>query len=149
MSEVDVTAVVPPPAGATVWVERVGQRTYRGHVARGASVMIGPDLAEGFWPGELLKLALAGCAGMTADAALVRRLGDDVAVTVTADGRKHGSEDRFVAFEEHLLVDLSGLDETQQARLKKVIALSLDKACTIGSTVAKSATVDVVVDDAA
>jgi uncharacterized OsmC-like protein len=134
-------------AGATVWVERVGPRTYRGQVARGASLLIGPDLADGFWPGELLKLALAGCAGMTADAALTRRLGEDVAVTVTADGRKHASEDRFTAFEEHLLVDLSGLDEAERARLRKVIALALDKSCTIGSTVAQSATVDVVVED--
>ena len=49
----------------SVSVTRTGTRTYEGLNERGATVRIGgPELeGEHFTPGELLKLALIGCAG--------------------------------------------------------------------------------------
>ncbi|MDR1766912.1 MAG: OsmC family protein [Propionibacteriaceae bacterium] len=136
-------AVLPPPDGATVRAERVGPRTYAGRTSRGSSLLIGPDEVEGgFWPGELLKLALAGCTGMTADSALARRLGPDAPATVAVEGAKHAVEDRFVRFDEQLVVDLSGLGDAEKARLAAVVNQAVAKHCTIGLTVARSAEVN-------
>ncbi|MDR1808143.1 MAG: OsmC family protein [Propionibacteriaceae bacterium] len=129
------------PAGADVWAERVGPRTYVGYSPRGAAVAIGPDLPDGFWPGELLKLALAGCAGMSSDEVIARRLGADYHVTIGASGTKHSTEDRFTALEDHLVLDLSGLSAEDKARLRKVVDLAIASACTIGHTLTHGAQV--------
>src|SRR3712207_1002239 len=59
---------VADAAPTELWVERTGTRTYTGFSSRGAEVRIGPaDAGAVFTPGELLKIALAGCTGMSAD----------------------------------------------------------------------------------
>ena len=61
-----------------LWVERTGVRRYTGHSSRGAEVLVGSEDVEGvFTPGELLKIALAACSGMSSDAPLRSRLGED------------------------------------------------------------------------
>ena len=61
-----------------LWVERTGSRRYTGYSSRGAQVLVGSEDVEGvFTPGELLKIALAACSGMSTDQPLSRRLGDD------------------------------------------------------------------------
>ena len=75
-----------------LWVERTGVRRYTGRSSRGAEVFIGSEDVEGvFTPGELLKIALAGCSGLSSDQPLRRRLGDDypasTLVTVAALNR--------------------------------------------------------------
>ena len=59
-------------AGDTeLWVERTGKRLYTGRNSRGAEVSIGGVEVDGaFSPGELLKIALAGCSGLASDSAL-------------------------------------------------------------------------------
>ena len=65
-------------AHTDLWVERTGTRRYTGRSSRGAEVLIGSQDVEGvFTPGELLKIALAACSGMSSDQPLRRRLGDD------------------------------------------------------------------------
>ena len=71
---------------------------------------MGPvEAGDVFTPGELLKIALAGCAGMSADHSLARRLGADVPVTVPSRVRTP-TDERYPALHEELVVDLSGLD---------------------------------------
>ena len=61
-----------------LWVERTGVRRYTGRSSRGAEVLVGSEDVEGvFTPGELMKIALAACSGMSSDAPLQRRLGED------------------------------------------------------------------------
>src|SRR5271166_58600 len=70
-----------------LWVERTGTRRYTGHSSRGAQVLVGADDVEGvFTPGELMKIALAACSGMSTDAPLARRLGDGYSATVRVSG---------------------------------------------------------------
>ena len=58
-----------------LWVERTGIRRYTGRSTRGAEVLIGSEDDEGvFTPGELLKIALAACSGLSSDQPLRRRL---------------------------------------------------------------------------
>ena len=71
-----------------LWVERTGTRRYTGRSSRGAEVLVGSEDVEGvFTPGELMKIALAACSGMSSDQPLARRLGDDYQATVTVTGR--------------------------------------------------------------
>lgn len=134
---------VPTPAADRLWVERTGTREYTGRNARGAEVLIGP-VASGavFTPGELLKIALAGCSGMSADHALSHRLGDDVAVTVEVEGPNLQEEDRYPALTERMVVDLSGLDEATKERLLRVVHRAVDEHCTVGRTLQAGATVE-------
>ncbi|WP_448059184.1 OsmC family protein [Cellulomonas hominis] len=145
------TAATAPkaPAGTPtrLWVERTGTRTYTGRSSRGAEVLIGP--VEGgavFTPGELLKIALAACSGMSADAAIAHRLGADVAVTVHVDGPSDPEEDRYPALQEDMVVDLTGLDQAQRERLLTVIQRAIDQHCTVGRTLTHGATVDLTIN---
>ena len=139
-------ASTPAPAApaepAELWVQRTGTRTYTGHSSRGAQVQIGPAEAGAvFTPGELLKIALAGCTGMTADFSLARRLGDDVPVTVRVSGASDPEEDRYLDIHEDLVVDLSGLDEAARQRLRVVVQRAIDAHCTVARTLTRSAAV--------
>lgn len=125
----------PAPA-AELWVERTGPRTYVGRNTRGAEVRIGPLQNQGsFSPGELLKIALAACTGLTTDAVLARRLGDDFTATITVDGIKDLDADRYPAITENLVVDLAGLDEKQRARLLTIVHRAVEEHCTVGRSV--------------
>lgn len=141
-------AVTPAnAAGTRLWVERTGTRTYTGRNSRGAEVAIGPvEAGAVFTPGELLKIALAGCSGMSSDHAIAHRLGDDVAVTVEVEGAGHPTEDRYPELNERLVVDMSGLDEATKERLLRVVHRAVDEHCTVGRTLKAGAaiTLDVV-----
>ncbi len=132
-----------------LWADRVGVRCYTGHNARGATVRIGPeDAGDMFTPGELLKLALAGCAGMSADAGLRHRFGDDVDVTVHVAGTKHPTDEHYLELREEMVVDLAGLDPAEQERLITVVHRAIDRTCTVGRTLERGARVALTVTDA-
>ncbi len=101
-----------------LWVERTGVRRYTGRSSRGAEVLVGSEDVEGvFTPGELLKIALAACSGMSSDHPLRSRLGDDYQATIKVSGPADREQERYPLIEENLEVDLSGLseDEVNQA----------------------------------
>ena len=119
----------------SVSVTRTGERTFEGMNERGSTVRIGPAEADGhFTPGELLKLALAGCAGMSADRVAARRLGDDFAMTVWAHGTSD-SENRYSRVDEELLLDLSSLDEAERTKLIEIMVKAIDRGCTVARSV--------------
>ena len=139
---------IDAPADARSWVQRTGRRSYAGHNDRGATVLMAdPDdeLPGSFSPGELLKLALAGCAGMTFDKVVARRLGDDFAATIVVTGESHATEDRYESFAEHIMVDAAGLDEAGLAGLTAIVRRAVAVGCTVGLTVGHGAPVDVFV----
>jgi uncharacterized OsmC-like protein len=119
-----------------LWVERTGVRRYTGHSSRGAEVLVGSEDVDGvFTPGELLKIALAACSGMSSDHPLRTRLGDDYQATIKVSGPADREEERYPLIEENLEVDLSGLSEDDVNRLVTVVARAIDKVCTVGRTV--------------
>ncbi|WP_111768028.1 OsmC family protein [Nakamurella deserti] len=121
---------------ADLWVQRTGTRTYTGRNSRGAVVSIGPIENDGsFTPGELLKIALAACTGLTTDAVLARRLGDDFDATITVEGAKDVDADRYPAITENLLVDVAGLSPAELKRLLTIVHRSVEEHCTVGRTV--------------
>jgi uncharacterized OsmC-like protein len=118
-----------------LWVERTGVRRYTGHSSRGAEVLVGSEDVEGvFTPGELMKIALAACSGMSSDEPLRRRLGDDYQTTIKVSGPADREQERYPLLEEKLEVDLSGLSDDEVARLLTVVVRAIDQVCTVGRT---------------
>lgn len=116
-------------------MERTGTRRYTGHSSRGAQVLIGSEDVDGvFTPGELLKIALAACSGMSSDAPLSRRLGDDYAATIRVSGPADREQERYPLLEEVLELDLSDLDAADRQRLLTVVHRAIDQVCTVGRT---------------
>jgi uncharacterized OsmC-like protein len=132
-----------------LWVERTGVRRYTGRSTRGAEVLVGSEDAQGvFTPGELMKIALAACSGMSSDAPLRHRLGDDYAAKITVSGPADREQERYPLLEETLEVDLSALSEDEVARLLTVVHRAIDQVCTVGRTLKSGTKVTFEVSDA-
>jgi uncharacterized OsmC-like protein len=118
-----------------LWVQRSGIRRYTGCNSRGAEVLIGSETDEGvFTPGELLKIALAGCSGLSSDQPLRRRLGDDYRAVIRVAGPADRDQERYPRLEETLEIDLSGLSVGDKERLLLVVNRAIDQVCTVGRT---------------
>ena len=118
-----------------LWVERTGVRRYTGHSSRGAQVLVGSEDVEGvFTPGELMKIALAACSGMSSDQPIRRRLGDGYQATIKVSGAADRKQERYPLLEENLQLDLSGLSEDEMTRLLTVVHRAVDQVCTVGRT---------------
>jgi uncharacterized OsmC-like protein len=118
-----------------LWVERTGTRRYTGYSSRGAQVLVGSEDVDGvFTPGELLKIALAACSGMSSDQPLARRLGDDYKALVRVSGVADREQERYPLLQETLELDLSGLSDEEKQRLLTVVERAIDAVCTVGRT---------------
>jgi uncharacterized OsmC-like protein len=131
-----------------LWVERTGARRYTGHSSRGAQVLVGSEDVEGvFTPGELLKIALAACSGMSTDLPLARRLGDDYQATVRVSGPADREQERYPLLQETLEIDLSGFSDDEKARVLTVVERAVDQVCTVGRTLKSGTTITFEVAD--
>lgn len=118
-----------------LWVERTGVRRYTGRSTRGAEVLVASEDVEGaFTPGELMKIALAACSGLSSDQPLRRRLGDDYQATIRVSGPADREQERYPLLEASLEVDLSELSDDDVARLLTVVERAIDQVCTVGRT---------------
>ena len=132
-----------------LWVERTGVRRYTGRSTRGAEVLVGSEDVDGvFTPGELMKIALAACSGMSSDQPLRRRLGDDYPATIRVSGPADRDQERYPLLDEKLEVDLSGLSDDEVARLVTVVTRAIDQVCTVGRTLKSGTEVTFEVSDA-
>jgi len=131
-----------------LWVERTGSRRYTGYSSRGAQVLVGSEDVEGvFTPGELLKIALAACSGMSSDEPLARRLGDDYKAVVKVSGAADREQERYPLLEETLELDLSGLSDDEKERVRVVVNRVIDLVCTVGRTLKSGTEVNFEVAD--
>jgi uncharacterized OsmC-like protein len=131
-----------------LWVERTGSRRYTGYSSRGAQVLVGSEDVEGvFTPGELLKIALASCSGMSSDDPLARRLGDDYKAVVKVSGAADREQERYPLLEETLELDLSGLSDDEKQRVRVVVNRAIDLVCTVGRTLKSGTEVNFEVAD--
>ncbi|MEV6323561.1 OsmC family protein [Nocardia sp. NPDC051787] len=131
------TAAAAPtvPGSTTLWVERTGTRAYTGRSSRGAEVLIGSQGVPGvFTPGELLKIALAACSGLSADFALSRKLGDSFDATIRVSGDADRDNEVYPQLDEVFELDLSELDDEARERLLVTVQRAIDKVCTVGRT---------------
>lgn len=142
----DMTAtesVTSEQQATELWVQRTGSRRYTGHSSRGAEVLIGSQDVEGvFTPGELLKIALAACTGMSSDMPLSRRLGDGYDATIRVSGDADRDNEVYPSLSEVLEIDLSELDPEAAKRLLVVVERAVDAVCTVGRTLKAGTAVD-------
>ena len=132
-----------------VWVERVGAREYIGRNHRGGEVRIASaGVADSFNPGELLKLALIGCSGLSTDVTLGRILGENYPARIGISAQKVDPDDRYDNFVEQLELDLSALSEEEKLKLLAAVQRVINKYCTVGNTVKTGAAVEIQVTDA-
>ena len=130
-----------------LWVERTGTRRYTGRSSRGAEVLVGSEDVDGvFTPGELLKIALAACTGLSSDRPLSRRLGDDYDATVRVSGAADRENEVYPVLDEVLEIDLSELDADAAQRLLVVVERAVDAVCTVGRTIKAGATVNLSIE---
>ena len=132
-----------------LWVERTGVRRYVGRSTRGAEVLVGSEDVEGvFTPGELMKIALAACSGMSSDQPLRRRLGDDYTTIIRVSGPANREQERYPLLEERMELGLSGLSDDEVARLLVVVERAIDQVCTVSRTLKSGTKVTFEVSDA-
>jgi uncharacterized OsmC-like protein len=131
-----------------LWVERTGVRRYTGRSSRGAEVLVGSEDVDGvFTPGELLKIALAACSGMSSDHPIRSRIGDDYKATIKVSGAADREQELYPNLEETLEVDLSALNEDEVQKLLVIVKRSIDKVCTVGRTLKQGTEVSFEVTD--
>jgi len=118
----------------SVWADRTGHRTLVGRTQRGVEIPIGHGEGEAS-PGELLKLALIGCAGMSSDVNLSRRLGEDFAARLWAHGTSDETQNRYLAIAEEVQLPLEGLTAEEIATVVKVFGRAVAAGCTVERSV--------------
>lgn len=120
-------------ANNQLWIQRTGERTYVGRSTSGAEVAIGKGPGQ-FSPGDLLKLAVAGCAAMSSDARFVSALGPEFKLDALVQATYDEKEDRFNDFLVQLVTDLSQLSTEEQLKLNERAQGAIERLCTVGHT---------------
>ena len=116
-----------------IWVERTGKGTFVGKTSDGAEVKIGK--AEGmFSPGDLLKIALAGCNIMSGDARLAAALGDDYDATVGISSDYDKESNRYTHMDVEIVADTTQLSDEAREQLHRRTRSAIDRQCTVGHT---------------
>jgi uncharacterized OsmC-like protein len=129
---------------ARVWVGRTAAHRYTGHNGRATPVPIAMAGVDGcFSPTELLRLALAGCAGLSAEHVLTRRLGEHADVRIAVDADHDRTERRFAGLTSTMILDLSGLDPRAREQLSTVVTRAVHRYCTVGRTLEHGAPVPI------
>ncbi|GGC52305.1 OsmC family protein [Hoyosella rhizosphaerae] len=137
----------PNPDNVRLWVDRAGVRRYTGKNSRGAEVQIGSVDVDGvFTPGELLKIALAACSGLSSDGPLSRRLGDNYDARIRVTGSPDRESETYPLLDEVLELDLSELDADAQQRLLLVVERAIERNCTVGRTLKEGTKVDLTIE---
>ncbi|MEU4802915.1 OsmC family protein [Actinosynnema sp. NPDC023587] len=120
-----------------VEVRKVGQHEFVATNDRGASVPVGRAGANGsFSPVELLLAAVAGCAVVTAETLVHRRVGDGLTARAR-DVRPAGAHE-LDEVPVTLAYDVSALTDEQRAALDTTVRRAIDQLCTVSRTLRKA-----------
>ena len=118
-----------------IWVERTSDTTFEAHSSTGASITFGygDDL---FDPGDLVKIAAAGCAVSSSRFPVDHTIGSDAPLSADIDAAYDRDEDRFTDFSENITVDASGSDlsDADAETLAKRVRAYIEKQCTVAHT---------------
>ncbi|MDO5720643.1 MAG: OsmC family protein [Actinomycetaceae bacterium] len=128
----------------SLWLERTGKGSYVGYSSEGPSVRIGHGEGE-FTPGDLLKLALAGCNATSSDARFSAALGDDYQASIGVGSQYDQDTNRFTHMDVEIVTDLSDLSDQERERLEQRATAAIDRHCTVGHTLTNGMTTRVVI----
>ena len=118
-----------------LWVERNKDGSWDAFSEDGAHIKFGKGRGQ-FTPGDLMKIALAGCAALSSQFAVEHTLGEGKGAKIGVDGTYAADNDAYAAFEEQLEVDATGagLSDEDADKLAERISRHVDKACTVKHT---------------
>ena len=89
-----------------------------------------------FTPGDLMKVALAGCAALSSQFAIEHTLGEGKGAKIVVDGTYDADGDAYTGFDEQVVIDASdaGLSDEDADKLKERVTRHIDKGCTVKHT---------------
>ena len=121
--------------GKRLWVERNKDGSWDAFSDDGAHIKFGRGKGV-FTPGDLMKIALAGCAALSSEFAIEHTLGEGKGAKVVVDGTYDADHDAYINFNEQLVVDAldAGLSDEDADKLKERIVRHVDKGCTVKHT---------------
>ena len=121
--------------GKRLWVERNKDGSWDAFSDDGAHIKFGKGRGV-FTPGDLMKIALAGCAALSSQFAIEHTLGDGKGARNVVDGTYDADSDAYINFNEQVVVDATDakLSEEDADKLKERVTRHIEKGCTVKHT---------------
>ena len=121
--------------GKRLWVERNKDGSWDAFSVDGAHIKFGKGRGV-FTPGDLMKIALAGCAALSSQFAIEHTLGDGKGAKIVVDGTYDADSDAYINFNEQVVVDATDakLSEEDANKLKERVTRHIEKGCTVKHT---------------
>ena len=121
--------------GKRLWVERNKDGSWDAFSDDGAHIKFGKGRGV-FTPGDLMKIALAGCAALSSQFAIEHTLGDGKGARIVVDGTYDVDSDAYINFNEQVVVDATDakLSEEDADKLKERVTRHIEKGCTVKHT---------------
>ena len=121
--------------GKRRWVERNKDGSWDAFSDDGAHIKFGKGRGV-FTPGDLMKIALAGCAALSSQFAIEHTLGDGKGARIVVDGTYDADSDAYINFNEQVVVDATDakLSEEDADKLKERVTRHIEKGCTVKHT---------------
>ena len=121
--------------GKRLWVERNQDGSWDAFSDDGAHIKFGKGRGV-FTPGDLMKIALAGCAALSSQFAIEHTLGDGKGARIVVDGTYDADSDAYINFNEQVVVDATDakLSEEDANKLKERVTRHIEKGCTVKHT---------------
>ena len=121
--------------GKRLWVERSKDGSWDAFSDDGAHIKFGKGRGV-FTPGDLMKIALAGCAALSSQFAIEHTLGDGKGARIVVDGTYDADSDAYINFNEQVVVDATDakLSEEDADKLKERVTRHIEKGCTVKHT---------------
>lgn len=121
--------------GKRLWVGRNKDGSWDAFSDDGAHIKFGKGRGV-FTPGDLMKIALAGCAALSSQFAIEHTLGDGKGARIVVDGTYDADSDAYINFNEQVVVDATDakLSEEDANKLKERVTRHIEKGCTVKHT---------------
>lgn len=121
--------------GKRLWVERNKDGSWDAFSDDGAHIKFGKGRGV-FTPGDLMKIALAGCAALSSQFAIEHTLGAGKGAKIVVDGTYDADSDAYINFNEQVVVDATDakLSEEDANKLKERVTRHIEKGCTVKHT---------------
>ena len=121
--------------GKRLWVERNKDGSWDAFSDDGAHIKFGKGRGV-FTPGDLMKIALAGCAALSSQFAIEHTLGDGKGAKIVVDGTYDADSDAYINFNEQVVVDATDakLSQEDANKLKERVTRHIEKGCTVKHT---------------
>ncbi|WP_368087659.1 OsmC family protein [Bifidobacterium bifidum] len=121
--------------GKRLWAERNKDGSWDAFSDDGAHIKFGKGRGV-FTPGDLMKIALAGCAALSSQFAIEHTLGDGKGARIVVDGTYDADSDAYINFNEQVVVDATDakLSEEDADKLKERVTRHIEKGCTVKHT---------------